>query len=255
MTFLKVIVGEFKIAAAQVASVRGDLAGNIQTHAGAIRSAAGQGISVLVFPELSLIGYEPDLAAELAITATDECLTPLAALAHQHRMAVVVGASLWNGGGKPSLGAILFAADGSRRIYAKMHLGGSESAYFAPGEAQLAFTTNGKTIGLAICADSSKPSHPQAYADGGCTVYAAGVFLNAEWYVADSPRLAGYASRFRMLVVMANHAASVGTYVSIGKSAVWAPSGALLAEAAGTESALVVATHTGEMWRGEVVRM
>ncbi len=48
---------EFKIAAAQFASVRGDLAGNIRVHAAAIAAAAAHGVSVLVFPELSLIGY------------------------------------------------------------------------------------------------------------------------------------------------------------------------------------------------------
>src|SRR4051812_8448219 len=106
-------MSEFKIAAAQVASIRGDIAGNIRTHAAAIMSAAEHGISVLVFPELSLIGYELDLATELAIPATDERLAPLGALARQHRMAVVVGASLRNAGSKPGLGAILFAADGS----------------------------------------------------------------------------------------------------------------------------------------------
>jgi predicted amidohydrolase len=245
----------FKIAAAQVASVRGDIAGNLRTHVEAITSAADQGVSVLVFPELSLIGYEPDLAAELAITPTDERLAPLAALARRHRMALVVGAPLRNAGPKPGLGAILFAADGSTATYAKMHLGGSEPSHFLPGGTPLSFTTHGQTVGIAICADSSKPSHPQAYADGGATVYAAGVFLNAEWYATDAPRLAGYASRFGMLVVMANHAASAGAYIPVGKSAAWAPGGALLAEAAGTESSLVIATRTPKGWRGEVVRV
>jgi predicted amidohydrolase len=246
---------EFRIAAAQVPSVRGDMAGNIRTHTAAIASAAERGISVLVFPELSLIGYEPDLAAELATTAADERLAPLAALARQHRMAVVVGASLRNAGKKPNLGAILFSADGSTHTYAKMHLGSSEPTYFMPGDTPLSFATHGQRVGLAICADSSRPSHPQAYAEGGSTVYAAGVFLNAKWYADDSPRLAEYASRFRMLVVMANHAASVGTYVSVGKSAVYAPDGTLLAEAGGTENCLVIAARTGDAWRGEVFRL
>jgi hypothetical protein len=56
-----------------------------------------------------------------------------------------------------------------------------------------------------------------------------------------------------MMVVMANHAASVGTYVSIGRSAAWAPDGMMLAEAAGTENCLVIAARTREGWRGEVV--
>jgi predicted amidohydrolase len=58
-----------------------------------------------------------------------------------------------------------------------------------------------------------------------------------------------------MLVLMANHGASVGTYASVGKSAVWAPDGTLLAQAAATESCLVVAVRTENAWRGEVVRV
>ncbi len=243
----------FKIAAAQVPSVRGDIAGNIWTHAAAIMSAAKREVSVLVFPELSLTGYEPYLAAKLAITATDERLVLLAALAHKHQMAVIVGAPLRNAGTKPGLGAILFDTDGSTCTYSKMHLGGGELSCFVPGEAGLTFNSCGEKLGIAICADSSKPSHPQAYADAGSTIYAAGVFLNAEWYATDAPRLAGYASRFRMLVVMANHAGSVGTYCSVGKSAVWAPDGTLLAEAAGTEKSLVIATRTPDAWCGELV--
>jgi predicted amidohydrolase len=155
----------------------------------------------------------------------------------------------------PRLGAIVFAAEGPPRTYAKMHLGGSEPNFFGSGSAPLILSAHGQTIGLAICADSSKPSHPQTYAERDCTVYAAGVFLNGDWYATDSPRLAGYASRLRMLVVMANHAASPGTYVSVGRSAVWAPGGALLAEAAGTESCLVVAGRTREGWRGDVIQV
>lgn len=90
-------MSEFKIAAAQVASVCGDIARNIRTHAATIMSAAKRGVSVRVFPERSLIGYEPERAADLAITATDERLTPLAALARQHQMTL--------GHGNPSVRA------------------------------------------------------------------------------------------------------------------------------------------------------
>jgi predicted amidohydrolase len=239
---------EFKVAAAQVASIRGELARNVETHAAAVTAAAARGVSVLVFPELSLIGYEPELAATHALPASDARLAPLGELARQHRMHVVAGAPLAVGGPKPALGAVLFGPDGSRRTYAKMHLGGSEPNYFVPGSAPLAFESHGQTVGLSICADSSAPTHPQAYAALGATVYAAGVFLNAEWYATDAPRLAAYAPGHRMLVVMANHAASVGTHSSVGRSAVWAPDGALLAQIPGTENALVVATRGPGSW-------
>ncbi len=224
---------DFKIAAAQVASVRGDVEGNVAVHAAALAAAAEHAVSVLVFPELSLTGYEPDLAAELAMTPDDARLAPLLALARQHRIGAIVGAPLRVGAAKPALGAIVITADGGVRAYHKMHLGSSETAYFTPGDTPLTVDVAGHKIGVAVCADASRPAHPQGYADLGADVYAAGVFLNAEWYATDAPRLAGYAVRHRMLVVMANHAASVGTYTSVGKSALWAADGALLAQAEG----------------------
>src|SRR5436309_1732437 len=106
---------DFKIAAAQVASVRGDVEGNIGVHAAALAAAAGHGVSVLVFPELSLTGYEPDLAAELAVTTDDGRLAPLLALARRHRIEAVVGAPLHGGAAKPALGAIVITAGGVTR--------------------------------------------------------------------------------------------------------------------------------------------
>ena len=244
---------EFKIAAAQVPSVRGQIELNIRTHASTIEAAAQHHIAVLVFPELSLIGYEPDLATSHALSAFDVRLTPLVELANRHQMHVIVGASLLAEHSKPTLGAIVIRPNGAPQTYSKMRLGGAEPNYFAPGRLPFLFDSHGQKIGLSICADSAEPSHPRNYAERGATVYAAGVFLNAEWHATDAPRLASYAPVHRMLVLMANHGDSVGTHVSIGKSAVWAPDGALLAQVTGTQNALVIATRAQESWRGEVI--
>jgi predicted amidohydrolase len=58
-----------------------------------------------------------------------------------------------------------------------------------------------------------------------------------------------------MLVVMANHAASVGTYKSVGRSAVWSPGGAVLVQSEGTESALLIAEHRDGTWHGEITAL
>lgn len=246
-------MSEFKIAAAQVPSIRGDLDGNIEMHRDVIMSAVRHGVSVLVFPELSLMGYEPEIAHEFELDPADNRIISLARLAQQCRMQVVAGAAIQNGLQKPHLGAFILSEDGSVSSYAKMHLGGCEPTYFTPGNALKSISSQRESIGLSICADSSKRSHPAAYASTGTTIYAASVFLNADLYATDSPRFAAYALDFGMLCLMANHGASVGTLVSVGNSAVWAPDGSLLASAAGTQSALVVATRTGQNWVGEVV--
>ena len=146
-------------------------------------------------------------------------------------------------------------ADGTTKTYRKMHLGGTERIFFDAGELPLALTVAGQTVGIAICADSSRPTHPQTYAERGASIYATGVFLNSDWYATDVPRLRDYAAQYRMLVVMANHASSTGTYTSVGKSMVWRPDGTVLVEAAGAESVLLIATNRNATWHGEVVRI
>jgi predicted amidohydrolase len=246
-------VAPFKIAAAQIPSVRGDIAANLAAHEGAIRTAARHSVSMVVFPELSLTGYELDLAAPLAFSVTDDRVSPLRDLAQQHQLTLVVGAPMATTADKPSIGAFVLTPAGDIQTYLKMHLGGSETAYCSPGMTPLTVNVDDQRIGLSICADSSRSSHARTYSELGAQVYAAGVFLTDEWYVTDAPRLQKFAQDFRMLTVMANQGASAGTYTSVGKSAIWEPGGTLLVQAAAVESVLVTAAKSSGGWLGELI--
>jgi predicted amidohydrolase len=59
------------IAAAQTVPIRGDVDANLESHVRLVRVAAEERARVLVFPELSLTGYELDLAAGLAFAEND----------------------------------------------------------------------------------------------------------------------------------------------------------------------------------------
>lgn len=244
-----------KIAAAQIKTVAGNIDENLKRHIAAIDLAAQHGVAAIFFPELSLIGYEPQLATQLAMETSDNRLEPLRQRAKNFQIEIAVGAPLAMPNGKPGLGAIIISADGSIHTYNKMHLGGSEPQFFQPGRAPCVLNVQGTKIGVAICADASKESHPGSYAESGSQVYAAGVFLNSEWYETDCPRLAAYSSRFQMLVMMANHAKSVGTYSSVGRSAAWAPDGRLLVHAHGTEECLVIAVRQGTDWTAAIEQL
>lgn len=243
----------FKIAAAQIPSVRGDVTANLSAHEAAIEIAARHAVSVLVFPELSLIGYELDLAAKLAFSAQDERLSSLRNLAQRHQLTLVVGAPIQTASDKPAIGAFVLMPGGEIQNYLKMHLGGSEPDYCSPGTAPLALDIEDQRIGLSICADSSRLSHARTYWELGAQTYAAGVFLTNEWYVTDAPRLRKFAQDFQMLAVMANQGASIGSYSSVGKSAVWKPGGKLLVEAKGVEKVLLTAAKASGAWHGEII--
>lgn len=115
------------IAAAQVISVRGDVSANVQAHLQLVRAAAEQCAQVLVFPELSLTGYELDLAAGLAFTESDSRLDPLRDAAIETEMVLVVGGPV-RLGSRLHIGAFALCPSGSIVLTTKRNLG-----MFRPG--------------------------------------------------------------------------------------------------------------------------
>jgi predicted amidohydrolase len=62
-----------------------------------------------------------------------------------------------------------------------------------------------------------------------------------------------YARDHGMLTVLANYHGPTGEYQTAGRSAIWAPGGQLLAEAAPAKDALVIARCVADHWSGEQV--
>jgi predicted amidohydrolase len=239
----------FVIAAAQIAAVPGDVARNIESHAHLVAEAKPHSVNVLLFPELSLTGYEPSLAARLAFLPGDPRLTPLVLLAREHQMTLVVGAPL-AAHPRPHLGALVISATGEITSYSKNHLHPGEEVFFSPGTAPLLLPRPPHTIGVAICADLSHATHPARYASLGANIYAAGVCLTTRGCAADAALLQGYARAHQLLVVMANYYGATGGYDTAGQSAIWAPDGQLLAQASASGDGLVLARSEGDRWLG-----
>ncbi|MGG7647061.1 carbon-nitrogen hydrolase family protein [Pseudomonas sp. ES4] len=242
------------IAAAQSVSIAGDLAANIVWHQRFMQVAAEQGVQLLVFPELSLTGYERGLAAELAIAPDARVLQPLRDLAREVGVTAVVGMPIRLSEDSPVLiGALVLGADGSLGIYSKQHLHPGEEVAFAPGTGGPALTVGADTVALAVCADFSHPSHAAAAAQQGADLYAAGVLITENGYAPDTALLQGYASHHSMAVLMANHGGATGGWESAGRSAIWASDGSLIAAAPGTGNLMVVARRDADGWQGQIV--
>ncbi|NYE64033.1 putative amidohydrolase [Duganella sp. 1224] len=238
-----------RIAAAQSPSVAGDLAANLQTHLRFIAAAGARQVRLLVFPELSLCGYELPLLRACALTPDDARLAPLRVAATDAGMTIIVGAPLRDDGAAlPCIASLTFRPDGGATIYRKQYLHGGEEVHAQPGPVGAhAQPLHSQRYVEAICADSTHAAHARAAADAGATLYVAGVLISASGYDTDATLLQGYARQHRMGVLMANHAAPSGGYVPAGKSAIWAAGGALLAQAPGPGEYLVIAEQQGGM--------
>ncbi len=246
----------FTLAAAQSISIAGDVPANIERHLEFMRAAAQQGVQLLVFPELSLTGYEPSLAAELAIAPDARLLAPLREMAQELRLTAVVGMPIRLAPETGVLiGALVLGADGSLAVYTKQHLHDGEEAAFVPGQGGAALEFGDDRVALAVCADFSHAGHPRAAARSGATVYAAGVLISEGGYATDSALLQGYAAEHGLVVLMANHGGPSGGWACAGRSAIWAADGDLLAAVPGLGDALLIARRDGEGWASQVMAL
>jgi predicted amidohydrolase len=244
------------IAAAQSVSIAGDPAANIVRHMEFIELAALHGVELLVFPELSLTGYEGEVAAALAIDPQDAVLQPLRDLVQKRGITAVVGMPIRQDGSSAVLiGALVLGANGTLGVYSKQHLHCGEELIYAAGNGGAALHIGADTVALAVCADFSHASHAAAAAELGAGLYAAGVLIGEKGYEPDTAMLQGYARQHSMVVLMANHGGLTGGWQSAGRSAVWSEDGMLIIAAPGAGDELVIARREGGSWQGQVVSL
>lgn len=253
------------VAAAQTVPVAGDVDANLKQHVRLARALAEEPPEVLVFPELSLTGYELELAEELAFSEEDQRLAPLLGVAASHSTTLIVGAPV-KLGQELHIGAFIVAPQGSVEIYTKQRLGafppevaedGSvpppEDSVFCRGERQPLVPMGAGSGAIGICAESLFASHPQAAADRGARTYLTGHFgipLDVDWRLEV---LGGHARRHAMAVAFANYAGPTGGLVGGGKSAIWSPTGECLAQLGPTGAGVVFACETRHGWRARAL--
>jgi len=83
---------QMRICAAQTQPIKGDIQSNLANHKALIRQAVYDGAEMIMFPELSLTGYEPTLARDLAMDEADTRLDDFQALSDANGITIGVGA-------------------------------------------------------------------------------------------------------------------------------------------------------------------
>lgn len=237
------------IAAAQTVSVAGDIAANLARHGDFIALAGRHGVQLLVFPELSLTGYELKLAAELALRPDSPLLHGLQRQAAEQGLLAVVGVPLLDQDERCTIGAVVLGGADGPATYAKQHLHGDEQSYFAAGKNKTYLAVQDVRVALAICADVTHPEHAAQAAAAGADLYVAGMVLTANGYHAETQLLQGYSAEHGMGVLMANHGGATGGWNVVGRSGFWIE-GNLLVDAPGDGECLVIARRDAGRWSG-----
>jgi predicted amidohydrolase len=245
--------------------VRGDVGANLERHLWLVRLAAEEGTQVVVFPELSLTGYELDLAGRLAFSPDDPRLAPLVEAASSSSLVVIAGAPV-RIESRLHIGAFIIHPNRAVEIYTKHHLGAfaagasvdgvvppAEGTVFHPGTLNPLVQSGGHTAAVAVCADTGRPSHPRTAADRGARTYLASMFVIPSEFERETAALAACAARHSMAVVFANYGGPSGGLASAGRSAIWSERGERLAELDASGAGVVVAIRGEAGWRARTI--
>jgi predicted amidohydrolase len=228
------------IAAAQPACTAKDLRANAVEHARLIRAAEAQ---LVVFPEMSLTGYELDAAA---VSPDDAELGAIVAACGETGSIALVGAPVEGDDGRVHIGMLRASHAGVELVYRKSYLGGAEPAHFAPGDGPVAIEVDGWRVGLGICKDTGVAQHIVDNAALDLDLYVAGLVHRPEELEMQNERGVTIARACEAFVAFSSFAGPTGGDFdqTAGGSSIWAPDGTPLARAGGEPGELVRAPLT-----------
>jgi predicted amidohydrolase len=228
------------VAVAQPPCIPYDVAANAAIHAATIRSA---GARVVVFPELSLTGYELDAPA---IAAEDPRLAPILEACTETGSLALAGAPVQGEADKVHIAMLAIDGSGATVVYRKIWLGGAEPGRFSPGGEPVVLEVDGWRLGLAICKDTGVPQHAAATAALGIDAYVAGMLESADDAAIPEQRARRVAADHHVWVAFSSFAGSTGGGYSeaAGRSGIWTSNGGVAARAGPETGAIVRATLT-----------
>jgi predicted amidohydrolase len=228
------------VAVAQPACVAHDVGANAAAHASAVRSS---GARVVLFPEMSLTGYELDAPA---LGLDDPALAPLVNACGATGTVALAGAPVAGDGDAVHIGVVRVDGDGVALAYRKMYLGGAEAERFTPGPGPAAVEVDGWRLGLAVCKDTGVPQQAAVTAALGVDAYLAGVLEHADDARVIDDRARHIAVGHGVWVAVASFAGSTGGGYgrAAGRSGVWGPDATPVVRA-GPEVGAVARTFLG----------
>ena len=218
-----------KICAAQIQPKKGDIKNNINRHLKLIDLATDKNANAIFFPELSITGYEPVLAKELAIYFDAPVLNIFQKISDEKNITIGAGMPTKNNS-RILISHIIFQPNKKREIYSKQYLHSDETPYFIGGNGQFYLTIKNKKIAPAICYESLLPAHAENVFKNDADIYMVCVAKSQTGINKAYKYFPKIAKQYGKPVLMANCIGFCDDFESIGMSGVWIEQGKLIGQ-------------------------
>lgn len=228
-----------RICAAQTRPIKGDIGSNIDRHKKVIDLAASNGAGTIIFPELSLTGYEPTLSKELATHQDDRRFDDFQKISNARQITIGVGVPTKNNA-DVCISMVIFQPHGARQTYSKQYLHPDEEEFFVSGQNSTGLIGAKPKLALAICYELSVPEHAENAFKSGAEIYIASVAKFVNGVDKAVKRLAEIAEKYSMTVLMSNCIGIADGQECAGKTSVWNKKGVLLGQLNDTNEGIII---------------
>lgn len=236
-----------RVAIAQIKAIKGNVEKNIENHLKWIKQAIQNNADILVFPELSVTGYEPDLAENLATNQDDRRLDEIQSLSDRNGITIGVGLPTKDES-DTFVSMIIFQPHMERITYSKQYLYPPEEPIFKAGKNPLVLNFETEIISPAICYETFNKAHCEFAKRNKATIYIASVLSSINGIDAELKKLSDIAKNNNLVTFMANYVGESGGYKCAGKSSVWDTTGKLIGQLdSETEGILIYDTEIKEI--------
>lgn len=228
-----------RIAIAQTEAIKGNIEKNLKNHLKWIREAIRHQADMAVFPELSLTGYEPELAECLATHQDDVRLDDIQSLSDENGITIGVGLPTKDER-DVLISMIIFQPHKERTTYSKQYLYPPEEPIFKAGRNPLVLKFKTEVVSPSICYETTNNAHCEFAKRNKATIYIASVLSSINGIDDERERLSGIARNNRLITLMANYVGKSGGYECAGKSSVWNEKGELIGQLEDKEEGLII---------------
>ena len=236
------------LASAQTKPIRFDINANLEEHYKFIEFASDNGAGLIIFPEMSITGYERYEALSMAFTENDSRLSKLKQLSVERSIVIVVGAPVVIED-ELYIGSFIIKPDNSVSIYTKQYLHSGEELFFKSSfDYNPVIKLENEKISLAICADIVNPKHAENSHKRNSTIYLASIFYTPNGVPEAYETLSGYAKKYSMNILMSNFSGCSWDMESGGKSGFWNDKGRFIAGLSDKDAGLLLIEKSSGNW-------
>lgn len=237
-----------KVCVAQTKPVTVNIFQNIENHKAFVNNASTNGADIIIFPELSLTGYEPSLAKELAVDPKTSQLDIFQEISDVKKIIIGAGIPTISERGI-CISMILFQPGQERLVYSKKYLHSDEEPFFVKGENIPFLQVKGSKVAIAVCYEISVQQHANDAFKERPDVYVASVAKFKNGIDKAVSRLSEIASMYSTPVLMSNCIGISDGLECAGKTSVLNSKGALTEQLDElNEGFLILDTETSQVY-------